>query len=173
MAKFSLFGLLFALLFALARAAPATIGDDAVDVEFEEPAPQSPSITPLEHEARAWINNCGTSTFINQSSTASPLIKDCQQIVKNISGGGTWHVALIRQRQLVQYGTCAFGVQSGYIPTATNFRVGNSDIIDLINDSIKKFSWNGKVGAKGVMKCQTDPGLHLISVDWTIYRNPK
>ncbi|PPR05568.1 hypothetical protein CVT24_003234 [Panaeolus cyanescens] len=170
MFKFTLFNLFIGLLITLARAAPAPTD---VELDVQDLAPQTPSITSLEHEARAWINNCDHSTFINQSSSASPLVKDCQQIVKNISGGGTWHVALLAQRQLVQYGTCAFGVQAGFSLGVTNFRVGNSDIIDLINDSIKKFQWNGKVGAKGVMPCQTDPGAIKVKVDWTIYHNRK
>ncbi|PPR07959.1 hypothetical protein CVT24_002541 [Panaeolus cyanescens] len=124
-------------------------------------------------EARAMINNCGSSTFINQSSTASPLVKDCQQIVRNISGSGTWTTPLWRQRKLVSYGTCAFGVE-GVMPLGiTGFKVGNSDIVDLINDSIKLFQWKGKVGAKGEMRCQPEPaiGMPHIKVEWTIYHN--
>ncbi|KAF9053378.1 hypothetical protein BJ165DRAFT_1524072 [Panaeolus papilionaceus] len=42
--------------------------------------------------------------------------------------------------------------------------VGNQDIIDIINDSIKKFqSSAGRVGAEGVMKCDSS------KVDWGLY----
>jgi hypothetical protein len=57
----------------------------------------------------------------------------------------------------VQYGTCAFGVNTG--DTATVGYVCSSDIIDLINESIRRFSFNGKVGAKGVMSCQSVSGV--------------
>ncbi|PPR05583.1 hypothetical protein CVT24_002784 [Panaeolus cyanescens] len=130
----------------------------------------TPRATSLEHEARDWINNCGDSTFINQSSPGSPLVADCQRIAQNIAGGGTWHVALIGHHQLVQYGTCAFGVQAPFAFAVWNYRVGNSDIIDLINDSIARFQWFDKVGAKGVMACQSDPsGQFMPNVEWGIY----
>jgi hypothetical protein len=37
-------------------------------------------------EARKSVNDCGDSTFENQSSSGSPLIADCQQITRNIAG---------------------------------------------------------------------------------------
>ncbi|PPR01772.1 hypothetical protein CVT24_001812 [Panaeolus cyanescens] len=164
MVNFATFGLLIASLIATASAAPAPVAE-------AEAAPVSPSFTPLEHEARAMINNCGASTFINQSSPGSPFVSDCRQIATNIAGGGTWSVALIGHHQLVQYGTCAFGVQAPFALGVTNFRVGNSDIIDLINDSISRFEWSGRVGAKGNMPCQTDPGMFNIDVEWGIYHD--
>ena len=114
------------------------------------------------------VNDCGDSSFINQSTGGSPLISDCQQITRNIAGSGTWPVAAGAQRQLVQYGTCALGAQLSN--TANIAYVGNQDIIDLINTSIDKFSWNGKVGAKGTMDCQSASGLTgSARVDWGIY----
>lgn len=114
------------------------------------------------------VNDCGDSSFINQSTGGSPLISDCQQITRNIAGSGTWPVAAGAQRQLVQYGTCALGAQLSN--TANIAYVGNQDIIDLINTSIDKFSWDGKVGAKGVMDCQSASGLGVSArVDWGIY----
>ena len=110
------------------------------------------------------VNDCGDSSFINQSSGGSPLISDCQMIQRNIAGGGTWTTnAIVGQRQLVQYGTCAFGVtvRSG---TAN---VGNQDIIDIINTSIQMFSYEGRVGSKGTMPCQGPLGG--TTVDWGLY----
>ncbi|PPR07930.1 hypothetical protein CVT24_000910 [Panaeolus cyanescens] len=121
------------------------------------PAPQSLSGTALELESRDLINNCGDSDFINQTSGGSPFVSDCLQIAANIAGGGSWAVALLTHRQLVQYGTCAFGVQGGFWLGVTNYKVGNADIIDLINDSVSRFQWNGRVGAKGSMPCRSDP----------------
>jgi hypothetical protein len=37
-------------------------------------------------EARKSVNDCGDSTFVNQSSGGSPQISDCQQIARNIAG---------------------------------------------------------------------------------------
>lgn len=48
------------------------------------------SVNPREILARASINDCGDSSFINQSSGGSPKVSDCQQITRNIAGGGTW-----------------------------------------------------------------------------------
>ncbi|KAJ4369601.1 hypothetical protein N0V83_005363 [Neocucurbitaria cava] len=118
-------------------------------------------------DTRGSINDCGDSTFENQSSDGSPNISDCQQIATNIAGGGTWTVA-VGQHQLVQYGTCAFGVTP---EDSLNYAyIGNQDIIDVINASIQKFSYNGKVGAKGVMGCQSGQGeVSGDEVTWGIY----
>jgi hypothetical protein len=74
---------------------------------------------------------------------------------------GTWTVQLGSQHQLVQYGTCAIGV--GANPGSGTVHVGNQDIIDLINTSINKFSYQGKVGAKGVTSCQGALGGNRLS----------
>ncbi|KAH7303528.1 putative necrosis-inducing factor-domain-containing protein [Stachybotrys elegans] len=122
-------------------------------------------------EARDSINNCEDSSFVNQSSGGSPFISDCQQIVRNIAGGGSWTVPLTFYRKLVSHGTCAFGAQAQYDFRATNAKIGNQDIMDLINDSIRRFSWNGRVGSKGEMQCQYDPRQHLGTVSWGLYHN--
>jgi hypothetical protein len=36
--------------------------------------------------------------------------------------------------------------------------IGNLNIIDWVNSSIQKLSWNGLVGAKGSMTCQSLKG---------------
>lgn len=97
--------------------------------------------------AQASINDCGDSTFVNQSSGGSPKVPDCQQLAKNINGGGTWTIWPTGQHQLAQYGTCAFGAETD----AGWANIGNQDIIDLINSSIQRFQWNGLVGSKGRM----------------------
>jgi hypothetical protein len=48
------------------------------------------------------------------------------------------------------------------------YKVGNQDIIDLINDSVSKFQRDGLVGSKGVMNCQ-QLGLDLTYVLWGLY----
>ncbi|KAF9054908.1 Ecp2 effector protein, partial [Panaeolus papilionaceus] len=115
------------------------------------------------------INDCGDSSFDNKSSGGSPRVDDCLQIARNIAGGGTWTVALIGHHQLVEFGTCAFGVQAPFELGVSNIRVGNQDIIDVINDSVRRFQWNGLVGARGEMQCQTDPGTRWLKTEWGIY----
>jgi hypothetical protein len=44
------------------------------------------SVVPASLEARNSVNDCGDSTFENQSSNGSPLIVDCQRIASNIAG---------------------------------------------------------------------------------------
>ncbi|KAF5668773.1 RF2-like protein [Fusarium denticulatum] len=119
---------------------------------------------------RKSVNDCGDSTFENHSSGGSPLLADCQRIARNIAGGGTWTVgAGGEHHQLVQYGTCAFGAQ-GAGSNMNAAYIGNQDIIDLINSSIEKFQWEGKVGAAGVMGCQSLTGLvGSVNMRWGIY----
>ncbi|OIW34308.1 hypothetical protein CONLIGDRAFT_688063 [Coniochaeta ligniaria NRRL 30616] len=125
------------------------------------------------------LNNCGDSTFEDHTSDASPLAADCLHIAKNIDLGGRWHVAAFLgvaggQHQLVEWGTCAFGVEPvGYGGT---YDLGNLDIIDLIDDSVNRFAklHGGKVGSAGEMRCfGSRPGTHnnngLHGVRWGIY----
>lgn len=115
-------------------------------------------------------NDCGTSTFTDAISDASPLVTDCQQIVANIAGtDGSWEVeaAVGKQHQLVQSGTCAFGVTGTIGMGDVAFHVGAQDIVDLINSSVQTFAWNGLVGASGSMSCQGDAGKD--NVKWGIY----
>jgi hypothetical protein len=117
-------------------------------------------------DKRGSINHCGESTFENKSSRGSPTVSDCLQITRNIAGGGTWRTAHGYHRQLVQHGTCAFGVDGD----SGSYLVGNQDIINLINDSVRQFQWKGLVGAKGVMGCQGGSPLEPAKVVyWGIY----
>jgi len=123
-------------------------------------------------EKRASINNCDYSNFINRTSGGSPKVADCRQITYNIAGGGTWTVDGLGKghHQLVQYGTCAFGVQiadSGYFG---EYKVGNQDIIDLINDSIRLYQWNGLIGSEGITSCQRTMG-GMSEVKWGLYHD--
>ena len=117
--------------------------------------------------AASSVNDCGDSSFIKQSTGGSPLVSDCRQIIRNVGGSGIWPVAAGAQRKLLQYGTYALGAQLSN--TANIAYVGNHDVIDLIDTSIDKFSWNGKVGATGTMDCQPASGLAGSSrVDWGV-----
>ncbi|KAF9033627.1 Ecp2 effector protein [Panaeolus papilionaceus] len=116
------------------------------------------------------VDRCWDPIYQNQSSGGSPLVSDCLQIAANIARDGEWTTTLIGQRQLVQYGTCAFGVE---IDTSNkgpgfNFRVGNEDIITIINESIQRFQWFDKVGAMGFMHCVGNLDIDMF-VKWGLY----
>lgn len=112
------------------------------------PAPTAMTATTRTHSPLT--NDCGPSSFTDESSSASPTVADCQQLAANIAGGGSWTLSLGVRRTLATYGTCAFGAETTGIVTY----IGNEDIIDLINSSIGYYSWDGLVGAKGTMSCQ-------------------
>jgi hypothetical protein len=120
------------------------------------------------------LDSCGASSFWDRTSDASPTADDCMVFAKNIGKGGKWEVESVtgHQHQLVQWGTCAFGVQptdhvGGY------FDIGNLDIIDIINSSVDKFAklHGGKVGSAGYMECGGSLGAHGTThgVQWGIY----
>ncbi|KAE8404436.1 hypothetical protein BDV37DRAFT_293915 [Aspergillus pseudonomiae] len=115
---------------------------------------------------------CGSSTFVDQTSDASPTVADCMQIVKNIANtDGHYEVenAIGSQHQLVQHGTCAFGVQGKGKNGNIDFHVGAQDIVDIISDSVRQFGGSGKVGSKGEMSCKgTVKGQ---KVEWGLYHN--
>jgi hypothetical protein len=54
---------------------------------------------------------------------------------------------------------------------AGQFNVGNQDIIDLVNESIRRFEWNGRVGASGKMNCQTGQLKDKLDVTWGLYHS--
>ncbi|GIK06147.1 hypothetical protein Aspvir_001790 [Aspergillus viridinutans] len=81
-------------------------------------------------------------------------VRDCMQIEKNIQNtDGDWEVenAIGNRHQLVQFGSCAFGVQSQ----------GKNGNIDF------NFGGSRKVGAKGVMSC--DGTAKGQQVEWGLY----
>ncbi|KAK3377970.1 putative necrosis-inducing factor-domain-containing protein [Podospora didyma] len=106
-------------------------------------------------------NSCGTSTVVNQSSAASPLVADCQTLRENLSGAGAFAV-VASQRTIAKFGTCAFGADPGKLGATL---VGTEDVRDLVADAINKFASQGKVGAKGTMDC----GPIGSSVEWGLF----
>lgn len=116
-------------------------------------------------------NDCGDSSFENQTSDASPSVDDCLAIIKNIQGdGGTeWTTQVVgkNQREIAKAGSCAFGVEATNVNGNVNFKVGGQDVIDIINEAINRFGGGGKVGAKGDMSCNGN--VHGQDVKWGIY----
>ncbi|KAK8131380.1 hypothetical protein PG984_007818 [Apiospora sp. TS-2023a] len=116
-------------------------------------------------------DTCGDSTFENQSSGASPKVEDCLQIIQNIQGDGStdWTTQVVghNQREIAKSGTCHFGVEATKTNGNVNFVVGGQDVIDIINEAIKQFGGDGRVGAKGDMDCNGNS--HQQAVKWGIY----
>lgn len=116
-------------------------------------------------------DTCGDSTFENQTSGGSPLVGDCLVIIQNIQEDGstdyTTQVVGKNQREIVSFGTCALGVEATKVDGNVNFVVGGQDVIDLINESVKRFASDGKVGARGNMDCNGN--VHSQGVLWGIY----
>ncbi|KAJ6001499.1 hypothetical protein N7522_006726 [Penicillium canescens] len=109
-------------------------------------------------------------TASDDSSTTSEPNYPCILIVTNIAGTqGSWEVECTvgDQHQLVQYGTCAFGVTGTTGTGDVDFNVGAQDIVDLITSSIQMFASGGLVGASGNMACQGDAGND--NVNWGLY----
>ncbi|KAJ5921436.1 hypothetical protein N7466_009762 [Penicillium verhagenii] len=110
---------------------------------------------------------CGTSTFVDESSSGSPKAANCKKIATNIASGGTWTFeGWGVQHRLVQYGDCAFGVTS---PSDEWTQIGAAKIIELIDTSIEKYKWEEKVGAKGVVHC-LGYGEDSHKVTWGLYK---
>ncbi|EPE09530.1 glycoside hydrolase family 18 protein [Ophiostoma piceae UAMH 11346] len=116
------------------------------------------------------ISDCESSTFVDQTSDASPSISDCQTLISNIDHtDGEWEIENVahQQHQIAQAGSCKFGVQ-GNGGGIGGFNVGAKDIVDIISDSIRDYGGSGKVGAKGVMACNGISG-RKVTVKWGLY----
>ncbi|KAF2160117.1 glycoside hydrolase family 18 protein [Zasmidium cellare ATCC 36951] len=120
------------------------------------------------------IRDCNPETvgMENETSDASPLITDCQDMINNIAGtSGEWTTPLDSVRQLTSAGTCAFSVQERNVDSDGNgsYKVGSQDIVDIVNEAIKLYGSNGKVGASGTFDCNGDiKQQHLL---WYLYHS--
>lgn len=118
------------------------------------------------------VDACGDSTFENQSSGGSPLVKDCQKLAQRLQANiRDWETDVVgkRQRKIEQEGSCRFGVEATSVDGNIKFSVGNQDIVDILNEAIKLFG-NGPdshIGAKGNMKCNGN--IKQQKVKWGIY----
>lgn len=137
----------------------------------QEAATETASAPSEQYTKTTGAGWCGESTFVDQTSDASPLAEDCLRIATNIANGGRWDIDMFlhRQKRIVEYKTCALGAQ-GHPNTPGEIKayIGFEDIIDIIHDSVERFGGGGKVGAKGVMECYDDKS-RLRFIDWGIY----
>jgi hypothetical protein len=116
-------------------------------------------------------NFCGDSSFVDQTSNASPKVEDCPQIIRNIQGNGAaqWEHTVIgkKQENIAWSGSCRFGIEATAVNGNIKFWVGGQDVIDIINDAVKKFGGGGKVSAYGDMSCNGN--IKQQDVKWGIY----
>ncbi|KAL3432059.1 putative necrosis-inducing factor-domain-containing protein [Aspergillus tetrazonus] len=133
----------------------------------------NPNATPhYSCDIPAGKGNCGESTFVDQTSDASPKIGDCRQIILNIQDDGStdWTTQVVgkNQREIASHASCHFGVEATKVDGNVNFVVGGQDVIDIINDVIAQFgNKDGLVGSKGEMSCNGN--VHDQAVSWGIY----
>ncbi|KAI2477077.1 Hce2 domain containing protein [Pyrenophora tritici-repentis] len=96
---------------------------------------------------------------------------NCLEIIENIEGDAstTWTTQVIgkNQRKIASFGSCSFGVEATEQNGNTDFAVGGQDVIDIMNDAVKRFGSGGKVGAKGNMPCNGN--IKQQGVKWGIY----
>jgi hypothetical protein len=115
---------------------------------------------------------CGDPSFENQSSDASPLVEDCKQMIRNIEEDAStdYEHRITGHREILKHESCAFGIErTGGTGGAVQFKVGGQDVIDAVNESIKRFASNGRVGAKGVFRCPGTTVNTNVNVEWGIY----
>ncbi|KAF5966963.1 chitin-binding type 1 [Fusarium coicis] len=114
---------------------------------------------------------CGDSTFDNETSDASPLVKGCQTIIKNIEGdAGTWWKHLVvwkPHREILTLGTCAFGIEATAVNVKADLNFGGQDVIGMINTLVEKYGQGGKIGADGDLSCNGT--VKNQPVRWGIY----
>jgi len=101
----------------------------------------------------------------NNTSGGSPLVADCRQMLSNIAKDGEWHV-LDGFHKLIEYGTCAFGFKNDMLLAV--LKVGNGDIIRVVNRLIDEYEWFGKVGGQGMFACDV-LGAGVGDAQWYVY----
>ncbi|KAI8217095.1 hypothetical protein K4K53_009486 [Colletotrichum sp. SAR 10_77] len=117
-------------------------------------------------------DHCGDSSFGNHASDVSPKVNDCQQIIRTIEGDASTEFThrITGHCQILEFGSCHFGIgRTGGTGGAVEFRVGGQDVIDVINESIKRFGGGGRIGAKGIMPCSGTTAGTKVNVEWGIY----
>ena len=111
---------------------------------------------------------CSQYSYQDETSSASPLVTDCQILVANIQGtDGEWTTGIGSQRDLASFGSCNFGVQNSGTSGDVTYYTGSQDIVTIITQAIAQFASNGLVGAKGYMQCSSDAGGQ--DVVWGLY----
>ncbi|KAL6887059.1 glycoside hydrolase family 18 protein [Trichoderma evansii] len=114
------------------------------------------------------VTKCSGYTYVDQASSASPTVSDCQTIIKNIQGtNGEWTTGIGSQRDIASFGTCNFGVDNSGVTGDVTYYTGSQDIVNIITQSIALYGGGGQVGAKGYMECAGDAGSQYV--EWGLY----
>lgn len=100
-------------------------------------------------------------------------------MVHNIVGGGDWTFTSQYQHQLIQYQTCAFGVETvgDDVPLGDLITMSSLDIQYNVNRSVNDFARNSdRIGTWGETQCPVKLQTELdddvmIWVKWGIYGN--
>jgi hypothetical protein len=110
------------------------------------------------------------STYIEETTSDSPLIDDCLVIVKNIEGTtGSWNRMIEIQYGIAHHGTCTFGIEGKGRHGNANVDVGAQDIVDIIRYTSKHWGHGtGKMQGKGVMQCNGN--IKQQELHWAIYK---
>lgn len=115
-------------------------------------------------------NDCQDSSFVDQTSDASPPVDDCMGIVNNIKGTqGEWTIQTAgkSQHKIASYGDCKFGVEARNLHGNVEFHVGAQDIIDIITEAASLYGSGGKLGAEGNVSCWGN--VNDQDIKWGIY----
>ncbi|KAK4197546.1 putative necrosis-inducing factor-domain-containing protein [Triangularia verruculosa] len=126
----------------------------------------------VAHKLAALDDHCEESEGIHpETNPNSPLSNDCQVIYDRIVGPGTWTVSMWIHHQLVEYNSCAYGVNAFTSKSgrAIFAYIGNEDIRDVLRRSMDKHSidYDGceRVGTWGQFICRPFDA----EVEWDIY----
>lgn len=114
-------------------------------------------------------DKCGDSTFHNKSTEGSPLVADCECLrdyfrTRDMNGLYSLSKWGFNLAPLASCGTCTFGAHTSNILGAS---VGNTDAADIIDESIRRFQHDGRVGAEGDMGCSAL--FETARTEWAIF----
>ncbi|KAI0101164.1 putative necrosis-inducing factor-domain-containing protein [Daldinia grandis] len=114
---------------------------------------------------KSTVGYCNTLSYTDRTGTLSesaPSSSDCQQTCRGVLGdAGDWGVDFTDRpagyRDNLYLGPCEFGIsrETDGDNTEFEFSVHNQDIVDVIDEVIKRFAGQhgGKVQAEGTMEC--------------------
>ncbi|KAM7212489.1 hypothetical protein V8F06_012111 [Rhypophila decipiens] len=92
----------------------------------------------------------------NDTNDDSPLVRDCEQIIRNIQGDTEtdWDQDVVgKPWRHIKADGCSFSFRASKINGNSKFYVGGQNVIDLIEQSVKDKAKNGRISASGHMTC--------------------
>lgn len=132
-----------------------TLNDGTIMKFYHYPEVSENPVAIVKRDLTKRQNWCDGSSFINQTSMASPDFGDCEIIRARMRANPqTFRVPVSISRAylaIVSYQTCVFGA---YNQNYGGALIGNDDIADLVRDTTVMFTWNKRMGARGEMKCE-------------------